>query len=158
MAVKGERRRHFLVHGGLFLVGAAFTVHLYGTDPFAGEGGVVAPTALPFVLSLAIAALAFIAIVGRLLIPTTAEAAAEPSSTAGGLRVLGVVAATLVYIGALPWLGYLVATALFAGVLGWLFGNRSPWTLLGLMVLVPPPLLYFFEKVMIVLLPESRLF
>jgi hypothetical protein len=62
------------------------------------------------------------------------------------------------YIVGMPLFGYLLATSATLLVLSYIYGNRR-W--LGLVIVAavsPPVLFYFFQEVMIILLPEASLF
>ena len=62
------------------------------------------------------------------------------------------------YIVGMPLLGYLFATGVALFALSVIFGNRR-WLGLFIVAAVTPPALYFFfQEVMIILLPEASLF
>ncbi len=62
------------------------------------------------------------------------------------------------YIVGMPLFGYLLATSAALLVLSYIYGNRR-WLGLVIVAAVSPPILfYFFQEVMIILLPEASLF
>jgi hypothetical protein len=64
---------------------------------------------------------------------------------------------SLAYVAAMAWIGYFAASALFVGCMAFLFGNRRWLVILAMMLLAPLVLRLFFEKFMVIPLPEWRL-
>ena len=130
---------------------------LLGTE---GSGAYVKTTTLPTALVIVLMLLSVVMLGGALFRP--AEIRSEPGSQAfsgaGLLRVTGMVVWVAAFIAAMPWLGYLFASVIFLVGANLLYGNRNPYSIIAIAVIVPVALLLFFEKFMIVLLPSSRLF
>ena len=76
----------------------------------------------------------------------------------GDVHLLGAVAAMVIYVAVLPYVGYLLSTGVVLLALSLVYGNRRWPGMLATAVLVPPAIFYFFERVMIILLPRSSLF
>lgn len=118
-------------------------------------GAFVKTTTLPVALVLLLGALSLVLIAQSLRRPAGAAAKDAPSRAGAG-RAVAVVAGTALYALAMPWIGYFAATALYIAALAFLFGQRGPIVLAALMLLVPAALMLFFEKYMIILLPDGR--
>lgn len=140
---------------------AVFLTNLLGSD---ATGAYVTSTTMPIAVVIVMAGLAVLLLTGSVLrmvrtTPSQGTASKNDAAPRPGLdwRVPMMVGGLLVYIAALPWLGYLLASGVFLIGAGLLYGNRNWWVLLCLAAVLPSVLLLFFEKVMIVLLPASRL-
>lgn len=139
---------------GLLALCGVFFAELQATR---SSGAFVTTTTFPKVLVGILAGLSALLLLGALRRTATAEAPSDPVDRSGTLRVFGLVGWIAVYVAALPWAGYFIATAAFMVGASLMFGNRRWGVIASWAVLLPALLLFFFEKVMIVLLPASRL-
>lgn len=121
------------------------------------SGAFVTTTTFPKVLVGLLAGLSALLLLGAIRRPAAVPGFHGGPGTAGLLRVAGMVGWIAVYVAALPWAGYFAATAVFIVGASLLFGNRRWGVIASWAVLLPAVLIVFFEKVMIVLLPASRL-
>ncbi len=81
----------------------------------------------------------------------TGEASATPHIFAA-IVVMGL------YIVGMPLFGYLLATGVALLLLSIIYGNRRWLGLFAVAAVAPPALYFFFQEVMIILLPEASLF
>lgn len=126
---------------------------LVGTE---ASGAFVKTTTLPIALVVVLMGLSALLLAGALLRGAPAGTAGRKRQ-AGLWRVPAMVVWIALYVALLPWAGYLAASAAFLIGASLLYGNRRWGVILAWSVLLPGALLLFFEKVMIVLLPSSRL-
>ena len=137
----------------LLLAGAAVLDNLLGADL---TGPYASPATLPMAATVVLIALSLVLLVGSLRRARPPEEAPIGKAALG--RVLALFVATALFIAAMPYLGYVVAGIVFMLAAGLIFGNRNPFSLGLVAVVAPLALFFFFEKVMLVFLPPSRLF
>jgi hypothetical protein len=126
-----------------------------------GSGAFVKTTTLPTALVVVLMLLSVLLLGGSLLRAAgsaQAESSPGPSNHMGLVRVGAMIAWVAILIAALPWFGFLISAAVFLAGANLLYGNRNPYSIIAIAVIVPILLLLFFEEYMIVLLPSSRLF
>ncbi|MFQ6110758.1 MAG: tripartite tricarboxylate transporter TctB family protein [Nitrospinota bacterium] len=114
------------------------------------------PTMFPRVAAIALLGLSLIYLIGshRLNEENLLARLAPPS-----LRRIGVTLFVFIlYIYLLEILGFLLATPLCLGILTIYYGNRDWKLLILVIVLVPLAIFYFFQKVLMVALPEGIIF
>ncbi|MFV2035882.1 MAG: tripartite tricarboxylate transporter TctB family protein, partial [Halocynthiibacter sp.] len=124
---------------GLIAANAMFLRDLLAGEP---DGAYVKTTTLPIVLSLAMIVLALLLLGWSMRRPSgQAAGISKDTEENGGLsplmRVVVVIALTIVYITALPWFGYLLSSSLYFGGLSLMYGNRRPVPILVVMIAVP---------------------
>lgn len=137
----------------LLLACAAVLNNLLSADL---SGPYASPATLPVAATVALIVLSVFLLAGSLM---RAAPPSEPGlSLAAKLRVVALFATTALFIAAMAQLGYVIASIAFMIAAGLIFGNRNPISLLAAAVVAPIALFYFFEKVMLVFLPASRLF
>ncbi|MBW1973542.1 MAG: hypothetical protein DRG20_01955 [Deltaproteobacteria bacterium] len=73
-------------------------------------------------------------------------------------RTIVVSAIFFAYIFITPFLGYLLSSFLILAILLFYFGNRKWYIVIPLIFVFPLMLYWFFAKVMLVLLPQGRIF
>jgi hypothetical protein len=139
----------------LLLASGIFLADLLGEE---ASGAFVTTTTLPIALVILLAGLAVVLLVTAILRPRPAEAGEPARGQAKGLaRVAAMVAWIALYITALPQLGYMAASIAFLIGAALLYGNRRWPVILIVAGLLPLALLLFFERFMIVLLPDGAL-
>lgn len=140
----------------LLLASGIFLADLLGEE---ASGAFVTTTTLPIALVILLAGLAAVLVVTACLRPRQPDADEPADGRAkGGLaRVAAMVAWIAVYITALPQLGYMAASIGFLIGASLLYGNRSWPVILVVAGLLPLALLLFFERFMVVLLPDGGL-
>lgn len=123
------------------------------------SGAFVTSTTFPIALVVVLGLLAVALLGGSLLRGAGEVSRPDPAGTSPAdlVRLAAMVAWVALYVAALPWAGYLAASAVFLVGAGLVYGNRQWGVILGVAALLPLALLLFFEKVMIVLLPASKL-
>ena len=139
----------------LLLASGVFLTDLLGEE---ASGAFVTTTTLPIALVILLAGLAAVLILTarvRLRRPDMGEPA--HGQTKGLARVAAMVVWIALYVGALPQLGYMAASIAFLIGASLLYGNRSWLVILVVAGLLPFALLLFFERFMIVLLPDGGL-
>ncbi len=130
----------------------ALLVHLLAA-PTEGVSRYVGPSTLPTVLAGAIALLSGLMLLGSV----RDDARVDDRAPLFGAPTLVLVGVLVVYLVALPWIGFLPATCAFVASLARLFGERRPGVTAALAIAVSLALYLFFEKFMIIPLPDSRL-
>lgn len=120
------------------------------------SGVFVKTTTLPIALVFVLMGLSVILLVGSLLRGLPA-AASDPAFEPVSLSLIALVLWIILYVILLPIAGYLVASMIFMVGASLLYGNRRWQVILPWAVILPTGLQLFFEKVMIILLPASRL-
>jgi hypothetical protein len=139
--------------------GLFFGAYIYGRESGAAAFG-VSPRTMPFAMAAMIAGLALAMMITSALgraTPARAPRAEVERATRAHLHVGMLLVSSLAYVAAMAWIGYFAASALFVGCTAALFGNRRPLVILAMMVLAPLALRLFFEKFMVIPLPEWRL-
>lgn len=141
-----------LLAGSLF-----FIAHIHWRESGVALFG-ASPRTLPLAMAVFIAVLAC-----GLLLSSLASAPAgrtgEPASVqsiAAGYQPTVMLISGVVYVVVMSWIGYLAASALFVGWTALLFGNRRPLVIALMMILAPLALQLFFEKFMVIPLPDWR--
>jgi hypothetical protein len=151
--------RDFWAAATLLAAGLFFAAYIYGRESGAAVFG-VSPRTMPFAMAAMITGLALALMITSALGGTTParphEAEAEREARAG-LHVGMLLVSSLAYVAAMAWIGYFAASALFVGCMAFLFGNRRWLVILAMMLLAPLVLRLFFEKFMVIPLPEWRL-
>jgi Tripartite tricarboxylate transporter TctB family len=143
-----------LLGGGLF-----FIAYIYSRESGAAVFG-VSPRTMPFAMAAMITGLALalmIMSVVRGAPPDQAQQVEAEGDTQTRLRVGALFVSSVAYIAAMGWVGYFAASALFVACTALLFGNRRWVVILVMMLLAPLALRLFFEKFMVIPLPEWRL-
>jgi hypothetical protein len=142
-----------LLAANLFLV-----FYMYTRESGAAVFG-VSPRTLPMAMAGLIILLSAVLMVAAVL--RAPAQGTDKNETGGGVaaarHVVLLALSSVAYIALMPWIGYFVASALFVGWTAWLFGNRRPLVIAALMILAPLALQFFFEKFMVIPLPEWRL-
>ena len=139
----------------LLLASGIFLADLLGEE---ASGAFVTTTTLPIALVILLAGLAAVLLVTAFLRPRPVETGEPARGRAKGLvRVGAMVAWIALYIAALPQLGYMAASIAFLIGAALLYGNRRWPVILIVAGLLPLALLLFFERFMIVLLPDGAL-
>jgi len=143
-----------LLAGGLF-----FVAYIYNRESGTAVFG-VSPRTMPFIMAAMIAGLALALMIASALrgpTPAPVHEVEAGGDARKGLHVGVLLVSSLVYVAAMGWIGYFAASALFVGWTALLFGNRRWLAILAMMLLAPLALQLFFEKFMVIPLPEWRL-
>ena len=143
-----------LLGGGLF-----FVAYIYSRESGAAVFG-VSPRTMPFAMAALIAGLALALMIMSALggtPPALAQQVEAENDTQTRPHVGVLLVSSVAYIAAMAWIGYFAASALFVGWTAFLFGNRRWLLILAMMLLAPLALRLFFEKFMVIPLPEWRL-
>lgn len=120
------------------------------------SGAFVKTTTLPTALVFVLIGLSVLLLVGALRDGAPASAH-RPKNIAGHVRICAMVGWIALYVASLPLAGYIFASVVFLIGSSLLYGNRRLGVIVIGSILLPVILQIFFEKVMIVLLPASRL-
>lgn len=118
----------------LIALAAGMFLTVHGVEaPFAGMGD-PGPKLLPYFLSIGLALIGFLLVVGRSAAPTSSGADAEPEAAGGGFMVappavpvqIALAAALVAYVALFERLGFTPATFLFLAFATMVLGPRTP--------------------------------